>query len=58
MDNNDNPFECGFDKFVNLESDIDFLGKENLKKIKLDGIKKRLMGVQIDAKRNKCVWIH
>ena len=50
MDNNDNPFECGFDKFVNLESDIDFLGKENLKKIKLDGIKKRLMGVQIDAK--------
>ncbi len=50
MDNNDNPFECGFDKFVNLDSDIVFLGKENLKKIKLEGIKKKLMGVQIDAK--------
>ena len=35
MDNNDNPFECGFDKFVNLESDIDFLGKKNLKKIRI-----------------------
>jgi len=50
MDSNDNPFECGFDKFVNLDSDIVFLGKENLKKIKLEGIKKKLMGVQIDAK--------
>ena len=50
MDNNDNPFECGFDKFVNLDSDIIFLGKENLKKIKLEGIKRRLMGVQIEAK--------
>jgi len=50
MDNNDNPFECGFDKFVNLDSDIVFLGKENLKKIKLEGTKKKLMGVQIDAK--------
>jgi len=50
MDNNDNPFECGFDKFINLDSDIIFLGKENLKKIKLDGIKKKLMGVQIEAK--------
>jgi len=50
MDNNDNPFECGFDKFVNLDSDVVFLGKENLKKIKLDGIKRKLMGVQIEAK--------
>ena len=50
FDNNDNPFECGFDKFVNLDSDIIFLGKEKLKKIKLDGIKKKLMGVKLDAK--------
>jgi dimethylsulfoniopropionate demethylase len=50
MDNNDNPFECGFDKFVNLDSDINFLGKEKLKKIKLEGVKKKLMGVQLDAK--------
>jgi len=50
MDNNDNPFECGFDKFINLDSDVIFLGKENLKKIKSEGIKRRLMGVQIDSK--------
>ena len=50
MDINDNPFECGFDKFVNLDSDITFLGKEKLKKIKSEGISKKLMGVQIDTK--------
>jgi dimethylsulfoniopropionate demethylase len=50
MDNNDNPLECGFDKFVNLDSDINFLGKEKLKKIKSEGIKKKLMGVQFEAK--------
>ena len=50
MDNNDNPFECSFDKYINLDSDVVFLGKENLKKIQSEGIKKKLMGVQIDAK--------
>jgi len=49
FDNNDNPFECGFEKYVNLDSDIVFLGKEKLKKIKLEGIKKRLMGVEIET---------
>ena len=50
MDNNDNPFECGFDKYINLDSDVIFLGKEKLKKIKSEGITRKLMGVQIDAK--------
>ena len=50
MDIKDNPLECGFDKFVNLESDIMFLGKEKLKKIKEEGVKKKLMGVKINAK--------
>ena len=49
FDNNDNPFECGFDKYVNLESNIFFLGKEKLKKIKSEGIKKKLMGVYIES---------
>jgi dimethylsulfoniopropionate demethylase len=48
FDNNDNPFECGFEKYVNLDSDIIFLGKERLKEIKLKGIQKRLMGVLIE----------
>ena len=50
FDNNDNPLECGFDQYVSLESEVNFLGKEKLKKIKLDGIKKKLMGVKLDAK--------
>ena len=48
MDNNDNPFECGFDKYVCLDNRINYLGKEALQKIKKEGIKKKLMGVKID----------
>ena len=48
MDNGDNPYECGFDKYVNIDSDINFLGKEKLKKIKSEGIKRKLMGVKLD----------
>tara|TARA_Y100001970_G_scaffold270621_1_gene364746 strand:+ start:780 stop:1889 length:1110 start_codon:yes stop_codon:yes gene_type:complete len=51
MDLRDNPFECGFDRYVDIESDIVFLGKENLKKIKSDGIKRKLMGLKIEAKK-------
>ena len=49
MDIGDNPLECGFDQYVNLESDIVFLGKESLKKIKKDGVEKKLMGVKIEG---------
>ena len=45
-----NPFECGFDQYVHLDSDVEFLGKESLKKIKNNGIKRKLMGVKINAK--------
>ena len=51
FDNQDNPFECGFEKYVNLDSDIVFLGKENLKKIKSAGIKRKLMGVLIETNK-------
>ena len=50
MDNNDNPLECGLDKYVNLDTEVDFLGKEKLKEIKQKGISKKLMGVIIDTK--------
>jgi dimethylsulfoniopropionate demethylase len=50
MDNNDNPFECGFDKFINLDSDVIFLGKEKLRKIKSEGIERKLMGIKFEAK--------
>jgi dimethylsulfoniopropionate demethylase len=50
MDIEDNPYECGFDKFINIDSDINFLGKDKLIKIKAEGIKKKLVGVKFDIK--------
>ena len=50
FDNGDNPFEANFDKYINLDTDVKFLGKEKLKKIKKDGVSRKLMGVKIEAK--------
>ena len=50
MDNNDNPLECGLDKYVNLDTEVNFLGKEKLKEVNQTGISKKLMGVIIDTK--------
>ena len=49
FDNNDNPFECGFEKYVNLDSEVQFLGKQKLKEIKAAGIKRKLMGIYIET---------
>jgi len=48
IDNSDNPYECGLDKYVNLETNIDFLGKNKLIQSNKNGIKKKLMGVKIE----------
>ena len=42
-----NPFEVGLGKFVDLDQDVDFVGKEALKKIRADGIKRKLVGLEI-----------
>jgi len=47
MDIFDSPLEVGLDKFCNLDSDANFLGKEILKKQRNEGVKKKLMGVKI-----------
>ncbi|WP_440676170.1 glycine cleavage T C-terminal barrel domain-containing protein [Candidatus Pelagibacter sp. HIMB1593] len=44
-----NPFELGFDRLVNLDADINFIGKEALKKIKQEGIKRKQVGLIIDC---------
>jgi len=48
FDNGDNPYECGFDKYIDVESDINYLGKKALIQVSKDGIKRKLMGVKID----------
>ena len=44
-DINTNPFELGLDRLVNLDTKINFIGKEALKKIKADGIKRLQVGL-------------
>lgn len=46
-----NPFELGLDRLVNLDSNINFIGKEALKKIKANGIKRLQVGLEIKSKK-------
>ena len=48
-DINTNPFELGLDRLVNLESKINFIGKDALKKIKQVGIKRKQVGLKLDC---------
>ncbi|MDC0585552.1 glycine cleavage system protein T [Candidatus Pelagibacter sp.] len=48
-DINTNPFEIGFDRLVSLDTDINFVGKVALKKIKEKGITRKLVGIEIDC---------
>jgi aminomethyltransferase len=48
-DINTNPFELGLDRLVSLESDINFVGKDALKKIKQNGITRKQVGLIIDC---------
>jgi glycine cleavage system aminomethyltransferase T len=45
-----NPFELGLDRLVSLDTEINFIGKEALKKIKQDGVTRKQVGVEIDCK--------
>ena len=55
-----NPFELGLDRLVNLDSEINFIGKEALKKIKHVGIKRIQVGLELDCapleKPNTAFW--
>ena len=48
---NTNPLELGLDKFIDLNSDFDFIGKDALIKIKNNGIKRKQVGLYLDNKR-------
>jgi aminomethyltransferase len=44
---NTNPLELGMDKFIDLDNDFDFIGKNALIKIKNDGIKRKQVGLYL-----------
>jgi len=48
---NTNPLELGMDKFIDLDNDFDFIGKDALIKIKNDGIKRKQVGLYLDNKQ-------
>ena len=48
-DINTNPFELGLDRLVSIESDINFVGKNALQKIKQKGITRKQVGIEIDC---------
>ena len=48
-DINTNPYEIGLDRLVNLDTDINFVGKNALTKIKQNGIKKKQVGLILDC---------
>ena len=47
MDITTNPFELGLDRFIDLDMDADFVGKDALRQIKSAGVKRRQIGVVI-----------
>jgi len=44
-----NPYEVGLGKFVDLGQEVNFIGKEALKAVKNDGIKRKLVGLKIHS---------
>jgi len=45
LDNN--PYELGLERLVNLDKAADFIGREALRKIAQEGVKKKLVGLEI-----------
>jgi glycine cleavage system aminomethyltransferase T len=43
-----NPFELGMDRLVDLDSDVPFIGKEALKRIKREGVTRKQVGLELD----------
>ncbi|MDB9985804.1 glycine cleavage system protein T [Pelagibacterales bacterium] len=42
-----NPYELGLERLVNLDTEINFIGKQALKKIKEEGVKRKQVGLEI-----------
>ena len=45
----DNPYELGLDRLVDEKKTADYLGRDALRRIKAAGVKKRLVGIEIEG---------
>lgn len=50
MNIENNPFEMGWDRLVDLDMEADFIGKQALRQIHAEGIKQSFVGVEIEGK--------
>ena len=48
-DINTNPYELNLGRLVNLDTNINFIGKDALQKINTDGVKRKQVGVILDC---------
>ncbi len=49
MDINTNPFELGLDRFVDLDMETEFIGRAALRRIKAEGVRRQLVGLDISG---------
>lgn len=49
MDINNNPYELGMGRLVELDIEADFIGKSALKRIRDEGVSRKQVGVEIDG---------
>jgi aminomethyltransferase len=46
-----NPYELDLDRLVDLNQEADFIGKDALKRVKAEGVKRKLAGIEISGDR-------
>lgn len=46
-----NPFELGLDRLVDLETEHAFIGKDALRRIRAEGVRRKQVGLQIECQR-------
>ncbi len=44
-----NPLECGLDKYCQLDSDLNFIGRDALAEIKLRGVSRKIVGLNLEG---------
>ncbi|MGZ5151901.1 MAG: glycine cleavage T C-terminal barrel domain-containing protein, partial [Burkholderiales bacterium] len=54
-----NPYEVGLERLVNLNKPEPFIGRDALKRVSSEGVRRKLVGVEIDGPKldlNETVW--
>ena len=44
-----NPYEVGLERLVDLDKEANFLGREALRRVKAEGVRRRLVGIEVDG---------